>query len=204
MRKASMFLVLALGLTACNPDGMSFGAQTQVVPGLATAGLIDLTQEYGKETGTYLGYRSEITQPTLKFSVAPGSLGVTVTSYTVEVLDSAGSRFGGNDASYSRNGLSFRVPGGYACPTGDTDQCAGADKTAVARQVAFPDSVALIKQGVVEQLNQNYYVADECENLSMRISFRGFDDLNRSWSSPAFTNADIGTECNRELVEEQP
>lgn len=91
MRKVSVFLALVFGLTACGVGSTPLGAQSQVTPGLAAAGKIILTQTYSKSSGEYTGYTSTITQPTFKFTVAPGSLGVTVTGYSVQVLDSAGA-----------------------------------------------------------------------------------------------------------------
>ncbi|GHG06009.1 hypothetical protein GCM10017783_18210 [Deinococcus piscis] len=198
MKKAGISLALVVGLTACGQGG-SFGSQSDVTPGIGSVGKITLTQIYSKTTGAYTGYTSTITQPILKFAVSPGSLGVTVTDYSVQVLDSAGANFGGNDGLYVRDGLAFRIPSGYTCPNSTNDQCAGKDKVPTAREVAFPDSMAFLKDSVTSELNSVYYTTDVCENLAMAITFRGFDDLKRPWISKAVTRADVSTTCNREL-----
>lgn len=205
MKKLSL-LALPLLLAACTDFTKTtpVGPQVGMTPSINGADItVDVEVKYDANgVPESLSSLTTTTQPTVNFNVSASSLGMTLTGYSVKVMDSAGTQFAGPDGQYTRS-FSARVPGGYACKNGTTtdyttDQCDYVNKVPYARTVQV-GQIPLLVDAISEEARRMYVDAfpDEmCPTLRMNVTFTGYDDLNRVITPITVTNAPIQVTCN--------
>ncbi|ADV67320.1 hypothetical protein [Deinococcus maricopensis] len=188
MKKWMLPALGALALTACTPGGgVNIGQGFAMDGSLAQAEIaVDLVYVLDSAGNVVDGETSYVvTQPVVTFNVKPQSVGLNLTSADVEILDESGNRYADIAGRYLRN-YSARVPGGFTCGTSeaDTDQCAPAQKTPIARAyrpASQSGSLPLIGDEVGRRVAQDCFTGD-CPTLKMRVIFNGTDEANRPQS----------------------
>lgn len=197
-------LALPLVLAACTNTNIPGVGQVGMSASVSNAAIDVVLETTTNSSGTVVpsSIQSTIVQPNINVAVVPSSLGVTLTGYTVTVLDSAGTQFAGINSQYTRS-MSARVPGGYTCKsgTGTEDQCDYVNKIPTARTVVLND-LPLIQGNIGEALAT--YVFDNfgmngltCNtpSLKMDVTFTGYDDLNRVITPITVKGAPLITTC---------